>query len=107
MAAYAYKYVLGLIPEHIHEKQRQEFESQGQTYKMSCDYDGDLWFAAGDYILELKEQTFTKEERDLMLDALNRVAGQYKDCGGKVYNDCVQLSMKLRNINEMEEENDS
>lgn len=46
MAYYAYKAVRDLLPEHI-------IEAQGPDYEGDGNYDGDQWYAAEDYILEL------------------------------------------------------
>lgn len=49
MAYYAYKNVRDLLPDHI-------IKAQGEDYEGTCDYDGDMWIAAADYIIELKAQ---------------------------------------------------
>jgi hypothetical protein len=49
MAYYAYKTVRDLLPEHI-------IKAQGPDYEGDGNYDGDQWYAAEAYILELKEQ---------------------------------------------------
>ena len=43
MAYHNYKLVRDIIPDFI-------IEQQGGYYEGSCDYDGDLWCAAADYI---------------------------------------------------------
>lgn len=48
MAYYAYKVVRDLIPQFI-------IDRQGEDYEGTSDYDGDLWYAAEDYIVYLKE----------------------------------------------------
>jgi hypothetical protein len=48
MASYAYKYAREYIPEYI-------IDAQGEDYEGSCDYDGDLWYAASDYIKALED----------------------------------------------------
>lgn len=57
MAYYAYKTVRDLLPEHI-------IKQMGENYEGDGNYDGDQWYAAEAYILELKEQ------RDKLLEAL-------------------------------------
>lgn len=48
MAAYPYKDVESQIPEYIIQK-------QGKGYEGSAGYDGDLWEAASDYIMDLEK----------------------------------------------------
>lgn len=47
MAYYAYKTVRDLLPDHI-------IKAQGPDYEGDGNYDGDQWYAAADYINELK-----------------------------------------------------
>ena len=49
MAYYNYKRVAYNIPEFI-------IKQQGDDYEGGCDYDGDLWCAAADYIDWLEHQ---------------------------------------------------
>lgn len=49
MAYYAYKTVRDLLPPHI-------IEAQGPDYEGDGNYDGDQWYAAEAYILELRDQ---------------------------------------------------
>ena len=48
MAYYNYKRVRDILPDWI-------ISEQGEDYEGSCDYDGDLWVAAEEYILYLEE----------------------------------------------------
>ena len=52
MAYYAYKHVRDLLPKHI-------IDAQGPDYEGNGNYDGDQWYAAQDYILELIDQRDT------------------------------------------------
>jgi len=61
MGAYNYKYVRNQLPPYLTD------EVEG--YEGSCDYDGDMWSSAADYItaleLELASQyTITKTMKD-------------------------------------------
>ena len=48
MAAYNYKYVSSTLPD---------FAKEGiEDYEGTADYDGDLWFAAGNYLQELEKE---------------------------------------------------
>lgn len=60
VAHYAYKTVRDLLPPHI-------VEAQGPDYEGDGNYDGDQWYAAEAYILELIAQ------RDTLLAALRGV----------------------------------
>lgn len=57
MAYYAYKTVRDLLPEHIIKQMGDDYEGDGN-------YDGDQWYAAEAYILELQEH------RKALLEAL-------------------------------------
>ena len=48
MAAYNYKYIRDRVPEFITDNI--------QGYEGTCDYDGDLWLAAADYIDALETE---------------------------------------------------
>ena len=61
MAYYAYKNVRDLLPDHI-------IEAQGPDYEGTCDYDGDMWIAAADYIIELRA------ENEKLREALQKIA---------------------------------
>ena len=52
MAYSAYKTVRDLLPPHI-------IEAQGPDYEGDGNYDGDQWYAAEEYILELKAELAT------------------------------------------------
>lgn len=60
MAYYNYKRVKDLIPQFIIDQQDEDYEG-------SCDYDGDLWCAAADYIkyLEACTDTLQKQIKEL------------------------------------------
>ena len=49
MSYYNYKYVRDILPEWITKE-------QGEDYEGGCDYDGDQWCAASDYIYYLIEK---------------------------------------------------
>ena len=57
MGYYACRKVKDLLPDYI-------IKQQGPDYEGGCNYDGDMWYAAADYILDLKSQ------RDELLAAL-------------------------------------
>lgn len=74
MAYYAYKTVRDLLPEHIIKQMGDDYEGDGN-------YDGDQWYAAEAYILEL--QKHRKELLEALQDcreALRRAgaAGELK-----------------------------
>ena len=57
MAYYAYKTVRDLLPKHI-------IDAMGEDYEGDGNYDGDQWYAAESYILELQAH------RSTLLEAL-------------------------------------
>lgn len=68
MAYYAYKTVRDLLPEHI-------IKQMGDDYEGAADYDGDQWYAAEAYILELLEH------RKELLEALQITRGNIASLG--------------------------
>lgn len=66
MAYYAYKTVRDLLPEHI-------IKQMDDGYEGAADYDGDQWYAAEAYILELLEhRKELLEALDLLLNDVGR-----------------------------------
>ena len=51
--AYSFKRVRELIPKHLEDKYRANSDDPKEWF-WDIDYDGDLFEAAADYILELK-----------------------------------------------------
>jgi hypothetical protein len=47
MGSYAYKYVRDELPPYL--------TSEKEDYEGDANYDGDQWYAAGDYIAELED----------------------------------------------------
>jgi len=66
MGYYACRKVKDLLPDYI-------IEQQGPDYEGGCNYDGDMWYAAADYILDLKSQ------RDELLAALKEIDDAAKE----------------------------
>jgi len=50
MGAYNYKYVRDQLPPYITE--------EIADYEAGCDYDGDMWVAASDYMVDLEQELF-------------------------------------------------
>ena len=53
MAYYAYKEVRDLLPADTAEKYQFRY---GEEYEGGANYDGDMWIAAADYIVELLDK---------------------------------------------------
>ena len=57
MAYYAYKRFLGVLPEGWLDHYAKIYEEEnGETFDCTADYDGGLWWAAAEYIVELQEE---------------------------------------------------
>ena len=57
MAYYSYKRARDAIPKDFFEEYERKWkEDRGEEFECSCDYDGDLWCMAADYIEYLHKQ---------------------------------------------------
>lgn len=55
MANYSYKYLRELIPQHIEDKYKEESGMGGKWY-WDNEYNGNLFAAGADYIIELEKK---------------------------------------------------
>lgn len=81
MAYYAYKHVRDLLPQHI-------IDMQGPDYEGNGNYDGDQWYAAEDYILELIAQ---RDALTAERDALRAEVERLKNSGLCKVEKCIAL----------------
>lgn len=63
MGSYCYKYTRDLIPPYITEAI--------ENYEGGCDYDGDMWIAASNYISELESELVNQYSKTNTIDNKN------------------------------------